>query len=470
MFSRLVFYYQIKLAVVVWLTLFEGANAAYHRVRTFRYRIAHSRLFRKRIVPIMVAVGRGWRSVANKGGFGAACDDIDTSFEARNRLVEQDVLLELEEQAELSALAKVSAAARIDGVKEACRNAVRGDYGRDAQRASLAWLEQREYAFLYARVHSAKVTRRTRWHSTAECGKGTIDDDVLLNGHRHARDGPTSAEYGQHVDASKVGAHAMHRSSDLALDTTTPSSSAGFALGHKPIFDCRGPPRSADESEREPSVVFFDKHNQMSKQVSPSSHFYCVLHLISSDPQSPGHSPRKRNVPFPSLASILSASNATGDNGLRWHHRFSGFFADVYAYIRSHTFIEILIGGLEEESLRTARTSAVRREPFCPTWQEDVELRLVGGTVDPATGRFHNPRTPRTDLLVQLWIADMFQLDSLVGETAIPLADIMHGIPTRFNDMPLFDDEGILVRAGDDDVDAEGASATLSITLVLSAH
>lgn len=115
----------------------------------------------------------------------------------------------------------------------------------------------------------------------------------------------------------------------------------------------------------------------------------------------------------------------------------------------------------------TAQSAAVKtREEVLLEWNEDLEVRLLGGTVDPSTGRFRNPNAPYSTLRVQLWrSATASTARGLLGEAAVPLADIMHGVPTSFDALPLFE-EGHHEQDEDDDEDEKAAPfATVSLTL-----
>lgn len=462
--SRLPVYYQAKLLLVIWLTLFDGANSCYHRARAIRYRIAHSRLFRKRIAPVFAMAYRKYVasydekfSLSSSGNFHKDDDVFGLNFRSQIKQAEVSALSELEEQEELSALAEVAANARDRGVKEAYSAAVRGDYGSSVQQSLLTWLEQKEFAFLYARVHSATVLGHAAWFGGEEEGEG---------GREHRDEEESFSSDSRHAGRSKRRAGALHRSDSAPIKQMYPTKISPFPHGSdgRLYRDIREKKSNALRSLE--TVQFFDKHNLVSKQASAWSRYYCELHLVSSG--IPGHESSPKNATFPRFYA--------GREKMSRFQRLVSFFVDVYAWCRHHALVEVLLGNLESDSLATARTKSIRTVPFSPTWEEDVELPLVGGSIDES-GRFYNPRTPHTHLRIQLWILDVLHPDSLVGETTVPLANVMHGIPTRFDDLPLHDRSAVSSFREEDEEEeeeeesaAEQASSTVSLTLYLSPH
>ena len=103
----------------------------------------------------------------------------------------------------------------------------------------------------------------------------------------------------------------------------------------------------------------------------------------------------------------------------------------------------------------SASTQSGVRRSLDPVWEEDLELRLSGGAID--NGRWRNRTVPFHVLLVQVWDAHELQPDELLGEARIPIHDIMHAAPARFDKLVLRDALN------------ETNGATISITLRLSA-
>ncbi|KAJ8608742.1 hypothetical protein CTAYLR_007805 [Chrysophaeum taylorii] len=121
----------------------------------------------------------------------------------------------------------------------------------------------------------------------------------------------------------------------------------------------------------------------------------------------------------------------------RLENRVVAWLRRLWKRWRTRGLVESLLGTFVPEALVSVCSSTSKTLE----WHEDLELKLVGGYVDDA-GYFRNAATPRTNLLVQLYIAGSRRPDFVVGEATIHLAELFHGALVRFDDLPLWVDGG----------------------------
>ena len=400
--SRLRFYYVLKLAVVAYLLLFDGAAHVYHRIRKARYKLTHSHFWRRtffgaaKYQKTRRRIARRTRrlSASPLELFNVVLDDSDSDSDDDE--CEAVACKELEAHGRLAGLAFVADRARKAGVKAAYQDAIAGDLGRSARDALLEFLEHKELAFLYVKLHHAKVIVEE---------EEPEDDDAAVVVPLHAASAP-------------AGIPVKKRMSRSMSDPQSPGS---------------------------PTRRFFDKkHDSEARDVSVTSSFYVVLHLVPSPEAKSGS--RDDSAAARAAKCFLQWKQSDDDNvvettttttpggGGLWP-----LVQRIYTRWRKSRLSEIFLGFFEDDALVSVSSTTVRGGPnLAPTWEEDLELKLVGGTIGP-DGAWLNPCCCYTSLLVQLWVADLLHPDHLLGEATVPLADVMHGIPSRLHNLYLSD-------------------------------
>ena len=397
--SRLKLYYFAKLLVVAYLLLFDGAAHLFHRLRTMRYKLTHSRLWRRQ------------RNATREGGTSASSSHNNKDFfiiddGSEPLLLEDDnkALADLEAQARFAALSEVAALARTRGIPEAYRQCLRGTLGAGPKKALLEYLETKDLAFLYLRLRSARVIL-----PEALCNDKKDKDDKDDEPRPNVEEASSSSDKEKNSFAAPSSPASQQSSNGVPLETMEPVS---------------------------PTRPFFDKkHGRQARDVSVASSFYCVLHLVPS-PEGQGDGAKRAATFFLKKKEVESMPATTGG--------FSSLFLAraqrAYVRWRKTEVAEILLGFFEDEALVSVRSRTARGgSALAPQWlNEDLELKLVGGTVDPKDGTWRNDCCSYMSLLLQLWVAEPLRPDNLLGETTLCLADFMHGLPVSLNDLPLF--------------------------------
>ena len=93
-----------------------------------------------------------------------------------------------------------------------------------------------------------------------------------------------------------------------------------------------------------------------------------------------------------------------------------------------------------------------------PKWNQWIECRLEGGTLDTTTGEYDNSDAPYTSLRIEMWDRDRLSRDDFIGEVYVRLLPLMDARTHRYT-MELSDPEGKCQADG-------GVSGTLHFELL----
>ena len=402
--SRLAYYYHAKLAVVLFITYFDGAEVLYRKLRRLRYRVAHSSIWRKRMGPLFL--------------LRYLHEDVSTETYAERRArAEETAVSKLEEQASFGALAVVADYANRTSLGAAYEAAVRDDFGPLARDALVALWDKDEFAFLYARVHGVTDLAFEPAAAPAEfvrpLRRSSSGDDLL------------KAALADGTQQCYCEMHLMRRADGADGDGEAPpvlkfESAARRARRHSALGDIA--------SSR---VVDIGLAELRTSQSTPDRTFHRRIKTPKYQKllASPKH-PRSRSL---SGESEDDAAAAPGP-AARFVAALAALRDRIVAAVRALTVVESFMGHFEGAALASAVSE--RRGAADGVWDADLELKLLGGGVDDQ-GKWHNPEAAFLEVLVQVWAYRPFAADAKLGEARVKVCILMHGGPVKLENLAL---------------------------------